>query len=211
MKLLLASNSEFLITKGYSLLGIPKNNLKIGYVTTAANGSSNREHVEQHKQAMHNQGFNFEEIDIENKSIEEQEKFFANKNVIHVEGGNTFYLLQAIKKTGFEKLIKKFIIDGKIYVGTSAGSSIAGPTIALSSHLPSKVDPDDLIALNLVPFCIKCHVTEAKLSVIQKQAKKIDDPIKLLRDGQGLLVTDNQYQLVGDGPEININIERSSE
>ena len=45
-------------------------------------------------------------------------------DVMYMMGGNTFYLLNIIRKTGFDKNIKEFINSGKIYVGSSAGSEI---------------------------------------------------------------------------------------
>ena len=44
-----------------------------------------------------------EEIDIEEKGKDEILNFFKNKNVIHIEGGNTFYLLKAIRKVVLRK------------------------------------------------------------------------------------------------------------
>ena len=39
--------------------------------------------------------------------------FFKNKNVIHVEGGNTFYLLKAIRESGFAEVLKELLNEGK--------------------------------------------------------------------------------------------------
>ena len=50
-------------------------------------------------------------------------------DVMYMMGGNTFYLLNIIRKTGFDKNIKEFINSGKIYVGSSAGSEILGNSI----------------------------------------------------------------------------------
>lgn len=205
MKLLLASNGDFLVKEGYQFLGIPKNKLHIGYVITASKGKiSSTQYLERHQSLMRDNGYSFEVIDIEGKDKEELERCFADKNVIHIEGGDTFYLLNAVKASGFGDVIKKLLKQGVVYVGTSAGSSIAGPTIELSSHVPEGVKDDDLVALKLVPFLFKAHYTDDKRDIYQKLIKDLKYPAKFLRDGQGILVEDGQCRLVGGGEEVKL-------
>ena len=205
MKLLLASNGKFLIEKGYKLLNIPKDKIHIGYITTASKGVSSVEYIKLHKQMMNGNGYSFEEIDIENKTEKELRQFLKDKNVIHIEGGNTFYLLKAIKESGFDKIIKELLDRGIVYAGTSAGSSIAGPTIEFSSHVPKGTPIEELKALNLVPFLFKAHYTDDKKEQYLEKIKSIKYPIKLLRDGQGILVEDKKYTFIGDGKEVKLD------
>ena len=204
MKLLLASNGEFLIDQRYALLAVPKAQMHIGYVTTASKGARSTEYVERHKQAMKENSYRFEEIDIEGKSTDELEKFFRTKNIIHVEGGDTYYLLRAIKRAGFDALIKKYLAEGKIYVGTSAGSSITGPTIELSSHIPKDATPEGVTGLGLVPFMIKAHFTDEQRSGLRQQIKTLRHPAKILRDGQAILVENGNDRIVGQGEEVKL-------
>jgi dipeptidase E len=127
-KMLLASNEKFLFQKGYSLLGIPFEEMQIGYVTTASKGVDDINYLSIHKNEMKKRGLDFEEMDIEGKSREELRHFLSSKNVVHVEGGNTFYLLKAIRETGFDKMLEECVENGLTYVGTSAGAYIACPT-----------------------------------------------------------------------------------
>lgn len=204
MKLLLASNGQFLIEESYQLLGVPKEQIKIGYVTTAAKGTHDTSYLEKHKKAFRQNGYNFEEIDIEGKSKDELHKFFEDKNIIHIEGGNTFYLLQVIRKTGFDEVLKNLINAGKIYVGTSAGASIMGPTIDLSKWIPKGAKPQDIIALGYVPFIIKAHYTPEKELEIRRALKTLQHPVRLLQDGQAILVEDDSYKFVGQSEEVKL-------
>lgn len=204
MKLLLASNGGFLIEKGYQILGIPKEQIKIGYVTTASKGTKNLEYLERHRQQMRDNGYNFQEIDIEGKTEKELRDFFKDKNIIHMEGGNTLYLLRAIKKTGFDKILKDLINNGMVYAGTSAGSSVMGPVIDFSSWVTEGTPKEDLIALNYVPFVFKAHYTDDKETEYKEKMKKVGYPVKFFRDGQGILVEDGKYTFVGDGEEVKI-------
>ncbi len=205
-KLLLASNGTFLIEQGYGLLGVPLAQIKIGYVTTASKGAESTAYLERHKKAMTERGYNFEETDIEGKGEQELRDFFKDKNVIHVEGGNTFYLLKAVKETGFDKILKDLIDQGKIYVGTSAGAYIACPTIEVSTWGPNQKDRygvTDFTALNLVPFLLKAHYTDDMKELIKERAAQSKYPVRVLKDGQGILVENGSYRFVGEGEEVN--------
>lgn len=204
MKLILASNLGFVLKYGYDLTDIPKDQIKIGYITTASKGATNADYVEALKVRIKEAGYYFEELDIEDKTKEELKEFFKDKNVIHMEGGNTFYLLKAIRKTGFDKILSELLNEGKVYIGTSAGSSIMGPTIGFSSHIPENTTEDELKALNFVPFLIKCHYADDKEKEYKEILQTIKYPVKILRDGQGILVEDSKYTFMGDGEEVKL-------
>ncbi|MBI3589101.1 MAG: Type 1 glutamine amidotransferase-like domain-containing protein [Candidatus Liptonbacteria bacterium] len=206
MKLLLASNGGFLINQGYKLLSLPKEKIKIGYVTTASKGVEDLGYLDSHKNDMMVNSLNFEEIDIEDKAEKELREFFKDKNVIHVEGGNTFYLLKAVKETGFDKLIREFINRGKIYVGTSAGAYIACPTIETANWTKARdtFGLTNLTALSLVPFLLKVHYTDEMKDLLKEKIASCKYPVRILRDGQGILVENNNYKFVGEGEEIKL-------
>jgi dipeptidase E len=206
-KLLLASNGSFLISQGYQLLGIPKDLLHIAYITTASKGVANKDYLERHKKAMKRHGYAFEEIDIEGKSVRELRKIFKEKNVIHVEGGNTFYLLKAMKEHGAGALIAKLVNDGMTYVGTSAGAYIACPTIEMSTWGPKHSESyglKDLAALNLVPFLLKVHYTDDMKELVKKMIAACAYPVHILRDGQGILADGTRYKFIGKDKEVKL-------
>jgi peptidase E len=95
MKLILASDLSFLLKYGYDLTGISKSEMKIGYVITAGKVARSP-FLDNVKKIIKDEGYSFEEIDIEGKTQNELRSFFKDKNVVHIEGGNTFYLLKAI-------------------------------------------------------------------------------------------------------------------
>ncbi len=117
MKTLLLASSGSTITEFLpKIIDKPIKELKIGWITTASKGVDDLSYLERHKENMIKLGWNFEEIDIEVKSNEELKEILESKDAIHIEGGNTFYLLKAIKETGFDRLLKEFIEKGKIYM-----------------------------------------------------------------------------------------------
>ena len=98
-------------------------------------------------------------IDISKESKEEILEKFNNIDAIFIAGGNSFYLLQQLKiKNVLQELIN--FATNKIYVGSSAGSCIACPSIDYVEKLDDKLQApllDNFNAMNLVDFYILPH------------------------------------------------------
>jgi len=206
MKLILSSDGTFLLKYGYTLTGIPKDQMRIGYVTTAYQVSRNNfDFFDNYKNKVKESGYNLEEIDIVGKSENELREFFKDKNVIHIEGGNTFYLLKAMKDTGFDMIVKELVNEGRVYIGTSAGSYVACPTIEVSAWNPDGKDRfnlTDFSSLSFVPFVLKVHYKDDQKDFVASHAKNCDYQVRILRDGQGIIAEDGKYTFAGDGIEV---------
>ena len=79
--------------------------MKLALITTAGNTYSDKWWIDIDKKNLKKLGFIISEIDITNKSVKELRKFFSDKNVIFVTGGNSFYLLEKFRSTGLDKLL----------------------------------------------------------------------------------------------------------
>ena len=79
---------------------------------------------------------------------------------VAVGGGNTFQLMTRIYRLGLLDLIRKRVHDGLPYIGWSAGSNLACPTIRTTNDMPI-VQPPSFEAFNFVPFQINPHYTDA--------------------------------------------------
>jgi dipeptidase E len=84
----------------------------------------------------------------------------AAAELVLVGGGNTFRLLHEARRRGWLGPIRDAVRGSLPYVGWSAGSVLAGPTIRTTNDMPI-VDPGGLDALALVPFQLNCHYTDA--------------------------------------------------
>ena len=84
----------------------------------------------------------------------------ADAEAVFVGGGNTFRLLRALQESGLLAPLRERALAGLPYVGSSAGSNLAGPTIKTTNDMPI-VFPHGFEALGLVPFQLNPHYLDA--------------------------------------------------
>src|SRR5678815_4358288 len=82
------------------------------------------------------------EAAVPQKAVEETDAIFMG-------GGNTFRLLKALEDLNLIEAIRRKVISGAPYIGSSAGSNVAGPTIKTTKDMPI-VQPRSFDSLGLV-------------------------------------------------------------
>jgi len=206
--LLLTSGGMKMREEIVKLLQKPAYDVTVAFISTAAKPEENLDFLRSDWTIMRDEmGFNVEEVDIEGKTEAEVLKLLQVKDIIYVEGGNTFYLLKAMRGCNFDKVIKKLLKEGKVYIGASAGSIVAGRTIKTAEWLGDKniVKMKDFKGLNLVPFDIFVHYQPEHSEIIKKQIPDIKKRYKNLRiitDEQAILVQGKTTALIGKGEAI---------
>jgi dipeptidase E len=125
-----------------------------------------------------------------------------------VGGGNTFRLLDRIRREGLLDAISARVRAGAPYVGTSAGSNLGGPTIRTTNDMPI-VEPESFAAFSFVPFQINPHYLPPDPSSThmgetrdQRLAEFHEDnatPVLALREGAMVRVDGDRATLLGAG------------
>ena len=129
MKLYLTSYSMPTIAKIIEHEGRDLAKKQAIFLPTAGDSYNNRDFVEADRIALEKYGLDVVEMDVKNRSEEEIREAIDGVDIVLVAGGNTFYLMEKLKKSGADKVIKEFIEKGGMYIGSSAGSIICCPTI----------------------------------------------------------------------------------
>jgi dipeptidase E len=129
MKLYLASYAMVSMAKIIKHEGRDFVGKKAIFIPTAGDPYDNKDFIEADRIALEKYGLDVVEMDIKNKNEEEIRKAIVGADIVLVAGGDTFYLMEKLKESGADKVIKDFIKKNGIYIGSSAGSIICCPTI----------------------------------------------------------------------------------
>jgi len=137
---------------------------------------------------------------------ENPQKAVEETDAIFIGGGNTFRLLKTLQDLDLVEPICRKVKSGTPYIGSSAGSNVAGPTIKTTNDMPI-VQPRSFDALGLVRFQISPHyldpdpnsrhMGETQEERILQFLEENDTPVVGLREGTWLLVEGNSVPLKG--------------
>ena len=160
MKLLLLSNSTM---KGDPYLAWPTSHLKeylrgvrnLLFIPYAGVTVSYDDYTETVQRALSDTGVKITGI----HTVEDKLNSIRNAECIAVGGGNTFHLLHMMQQYKLVEPIRKAVKSGTPYIGWSAGSNVACPTIKTTNDMPI-VEPDSFEALALTDFQINAHYTD---------------------------------------------------
>jgi len=123
-----------------------------------------------------------------------------------VDGGNTFRLQKKLLALGLLDIIRHKVLHGAPYMGVSAGTNIACPTIQTTNDMPI-VCPESMKALGLVPFQINTHYVdphdksvhrgETRDERIAEYLQENAGPVLALREGALIVVIRQRVYLRG--------------
>ncbi|MGL4582734.1 MAG: Type 1 glutamine amidotransferase-like domain-containing protein [Flavobacterium sp.] len=102
---------------------------KVTFIPTASIVEEYVGHVVNDKKAFESLGIIVDELELSTASNEDIREKITSNDYIFISGGNSFYLLQVLKETGADLLIKEQVSKGKLYISTSAGSVVMSPNI----------------------------------------------------------------------------------
>jgi dipeptidase E len=133
------------------------------------------------------------------KAVEEAE-------AIVVGGGNTWQLLKMTQDNGLIEPIRKKVLGGTPYIGWSAGSNMACPTLRTTNDMPI-IEPDTFNALKLISFQINPHYLDANPDghAGETREQRIEEFLEIndgmyvagLREGTMLHLEDGSLKLIG--------------
>jgi dipeptidase E len=133
-------------------------------------------------------------------------KAIEQTDAIFIGGGNTFRLLKALQNLELLEPIRRKVKSGAPYIGSSAGSNVAGPTIKTTKDMPI-VQPRSFDSLGLVAFQISphyldpdpnsTHMGETQQERILQFLEENETPVVGIREGAWLLIENGAVTLKG--------------
>jgi dipeptidase E len=208
MRLLLISNST---NAGEQYLEYPKNNIKeflgtvpvkalfIPYAAVTFSYDLYEEKVTTRFLEIGHDIISIHHFNNPAKAVEQAE-------AIVVGGGNTWKLLKSIRDNNLIDAVRNKVLSGTPYIGWSAGSNVACPTIKTTNDM-AVVEPDSFEAFNLVPFQINPHYLDAGPDghAGETREQRIEEFIEVnqdlyvvgLRESTMLSIENNIIKLIG--------------
>lgn len=174
---------------------------RVTFIPTASNVEKVVFYVDSEKKELEKLGMIIDELDISTASSQDIKDKLVNNDYIYITGGNTFFLLQELKRTGADQIIIEQVNNGKLYIGESAGAMITSPNIEYVKRMDSiKKAPDlkDFNSLNLVSFSTVPHCDNFPFKkVAEKIITTYSDSLNLkpINNKQAILLNDEQIKI----------------
>ena len=134
-------------------------------------------------------------------------------DVLYFEGGNTYHLIEWVRKSGLEGLLPE-LLKTRLYVGVSAGSMITNKNLSLrQSQILYEEDFDkkeDMNALGIVDFYFLPHLKhdyfkKVNEENVRKVAKETKEKIYALDDNSALKIIDGNVEVISEGKYLILN------
>ncbi len=189
----------------FRLVGKPPSEIRVVLIPTAGYPYIKQEYIEAAFEHFASYGMALEVVDLK----EEDERSLIAKlepaDVIYVNGGSTYWLLHWVRQTNFEAIVRRLLDRGKVYVGVSAGSIIAGPDIRELTRSENDFGLEDTTGMRLVEFGIWPHYTESSHEDLMTRSRPAAYPIVALPDHQAVLVNGDGVRIIGEGSRATLN------
>ena len=174
---------------------------KVLFIPTANIDEETKFLVDEAKEVFESLGMEVEDLEISKLNEKTIKNKIEKANYLYVGGGNTFYLLQELKRKNLIDFIKNRVNFGMTYIGESAGAIITSKDIEYNYLMDDKTiakDLKDYLGLNLVDFYVVPHLNEFPFEESSKQTvEKYKDKLNIItiNNSQAIIVKDEKYEI----------------
>ncbi len=176
----------------------------VTFIPTASIVEEVNFYVDAGKKVLEEMGLIIDELEITTSTSKEISSKLCQNDFIYVTGGNTFFLLQELKKKGADKLIVDQINSGKLYIGESAGSMILANDVEYVKEMDDyriATDIDDYSALKLIDFYPLPHYKNIHFNKIVENIIHIYQSelnLSPFSDSQAILINENDVKIMSN-------------
>ena len=184
-----------------SLIKEEIDNKKVAFIPTASLHEGYTGYVGSARKLFKKMGASVTEIDISTEAYSTIQAVFEDADVIYFTGGNSFFLMDQLRKTETDELLKKELANGKLMIGESAGAIICAPTIQYIEQMdekPEDYSQEDNEGLDLIDFYVLPHYLTAPFKKITERimAEFSDLNICAINNHQAIIVNDEGSKVI---------------
>ena len=184
-----------------SLIKEEIDNKKVAFIPTASLHEGYTGYVGSARKLFKKLGASVTEIDISTEAYSTIQAVFEDADVIYFTGGNSFFLMDQLRKTETDELLKKELANGKLMIGESADAIICAPTIQYIEQMdekPEDYSQEDNEGLDLIDFYVLPHYLTAPFKKITERimAEFSDLNICAINNHQAIIVNDEGSKVI---------------
>lgn len=184
-----------------SLIKEEIDNKKVAFIPTASLYEGYTGYVGSARKLFKKRGASVTEIDISTEAYSTIQAVFEDADVIYFTGGNSFFLMDQLRKTETDELLKKELANGKLMIGELAGAIICAPTIQYIEQMdekPEDYSQEDNEGLDLIDFYVLPHYLTAPFKKITERimAEFSDLNICAINNHQAIIVNDEGSKVI---------------
>ncbi|UTC43114.1 Type 1 glutamine amidotransferase-like domain-containing protein [Treponema sp. OMZ 857] len=141
------------------------------------------------------------EIEISTANASDITQVFDTADIIYFTGGNAFFLIDQLRKTGTDTLLKQQLEKGKLFIGESAGAIVCAPELSYIEKMdpiPEDYSQSDYAGLGLINFYVLPHYLTAPFKKVTADIMQSFSNIELcaINNAQALSIKDGVRKLV---------------
>jgi dipeptidase E len=186
------------------LLGMKLTEAKVAYIENAYDVYHDEAALQEGREEQRRKGYDVELLDLRGWKNDQQalRQKLASKDLFVLTGGNPFYLRWMMRVSGADEIIRELVEQGKVYVGASASSVVAGPTLRYFDNQDDPNAADEVIweGLHLTDVVVVPHVDNAEFGAGCREAgeklKAEGYPTQFITDAQAFLIDGDERRVI---------------
>lgn len=174
---------------------------RVAFIPTASIHEGYTGYVGSARTVFKKLGAELTEIEISTANASDITQVFDAADIIYFTGGNTFFLIDQLRKTGTDTLLKQQLEKGKLFIGESAGAIVCAPELSYIEKMdpiPEDYSQSDYAGLGLINFYVLPHYLTAPFKKVTADIMQSFSNIELcaINNAQALSVKDGVRKLV---------------
>ena len=174
---------------------------KVLFIPTASIYEEYKGYVGSARKLFKKLGAVLTEMEISKEDYASLEAEFNDADIIYFTGGNSFFLLEQLRKNGVDKLLKEELNKGKLFIGESAGAIVCAPDIKyieMMDEKPSDYSLTDDGGLSLINFYVLPHYLTAPFKKITEKILEQFNNLDIcpINNSQAVIIEDSSKRIV---------------